>query len=45
MLDGGRALEWEQQMAFYYGTLPRVHLPAVYRDPYGTVIALRLAPA
>jgi hypothetical protein len=45
VLDGGRPLEWEQQMDFYYGTFLRVHLPAAYRDPYDTVIALRLGPA
>jgi alpha-L-fucosidase len=43
ILATGRPLEWEQQIDLYFGTNLRVHLPASYRDPYDTVIALTLA--
>src|SRR5262249_23849939 len=44
VLATGRPLEWDQQLDFYYGIFLKVRLPAAYRDPYDTVIALELAP-
>ncbi len=42
VLATGEPLEWSQQIAQYFGSFLRLRLPAAYRDPYDTVIALRL---
>lgn len=44
LLDGGRPLEWEQEVNAYYGSYLRVALPPALQDPLGTVLAITTSP-